>query len=133
MKKLIIILGILFTSVLIMQSCTKDNDLLDDGDIRESFMGNWSATDNCTKQTYGVEIDIDNSNSSQVIIENFANLGQDAKAVIAGSSIYVENQDIGGGYKVSGNGKLTGSIIIWSMYSFESSAESRDCSATFSK
>ncbi|NOR86616.1 MAG: hypothetical protein GQ527_03310 [Bacteroidales bacterium] len=133
MKKLITILGILFSSSLLWQSCTAEDDLLDDGDIRESYVGEWVVNDQCSKQTYRVELSIDGNNSSQVIIENYANLGLDAKAVIGGTSIYVESQDIGNGYTVNGNGKLTGTIISWTTYNYQTSAELVECTATFSK
>jgi len=132
MKKLILVFGILLGSAILWQSCTKEDSILDDGDARESFVGTWVVSDQCSKQTYGVDIKLDDDNSTQVIIVNFANLGKSAKAVIAGNNIYVENQDVGNGYSVSGNGKLTGSIISWSSYNFETDAELVECTATFS-
>ncbi len=133
MKNIIIIFGILIGSALLWQSCTKEDNILDDGDSRESFVGDWTANDQCSKQTYGVSISIDASNSSQVNISNFANLGKVAKAVIAGNNIYVEKQNVGNGYSVSGNGMLTGSIISWSSYNYETDAVLVECSATYSK
>lgn len=133
MKKGIIILSLFISTIWIFQSCTKDNDLLDDGDVREEYSGDWTANDQCAKQTYGVSIILDEDNSTQVIISNFANLGYPAEAVIAGNSIYVESQEVGGGYTVSGNGKLTGSIITWTSYRFESEGDSADCICTFTE
>lgn len=133
MKKGIIILSLLISAIWIFQSCTKENDLLNDGDVREEYTGDWTANDQCSKQTYGVNIILDEYNSTQVIISNFANLGYSAEAVIAGNSIYVESQEIGGGYTVSGNGKLTGSIITWTSYRFESAGDSADCICTYTE
>lgn len=121
------------SAIWLFQSCTKENDLLDDGDIREEFTGDWTAIDNCSKQTYGINITIDDDNSSQVIINNYANLGYSAEAVIAGNSIYVGNQEIGGGYSISGNGKLTGSIISWSSYNFVTEGDANQCICTYTK
>lgn len=133
MKKGIIILSLLISAIWIFQSCTKENDLLGDGDIREEYVGNWTANDQCAKQTYGVNIGLDGSNSTQVIISNFANLGYSAEAIVAGNSIYVENQEIGGGYSVSGNGKLTGSIITWTSYNFETEGDVTNCICTYTE
>ena len=133
MKKLVIILGILISGMLLWQSCTKDSSLTGDIDAREAFVGNWSVTDVCSKQTYGVNIQLNANNSAEVIIENFANLGQSATAVIADNSIYVEKQDVGNGYSVSGNGLLSGEVIAWPAYNFETDGESTECSATFKK
>lgn len=133
MKKLILIFGLLVGSALLWQSCTKEDSILDDGDSKDSFVGTWNVNDQCSKQTYGVDIKSDEGNSTQVIIVNFANLGKSATAVIAGNNIYVENQEVGSGYSVSGNGKLTGSIISWSSYNYETEAELVECTAIFSK
>ena len=132
MKKIIIILGIFVGSALLWQSCTKEDSILVDGDSRESFIGTWTANDGCSKIGYGVDIKLDEDNSTQVIIVNFARLGKSATAVIAGNNIYVENQEVGSGYRVRGNGKLNGSIITWSTYSYEDDAEVHECTATYS-
>jgi len=133
MKKIMVILGIIISSAILWQSCTKDDSIIGDADARDAFIGNWSVTDVCSKQTYGVNITANPNNSAEVIIENFANLGNSATALIAGNSIYVESQEIGNGYTVNGNGKLTGELIAWSAYNFESEGESNECTATFTK
>ena len=123
----IIIIGIGF------QSCSKDDDLFGDGDMRDQFIGEWSVTDVCSKQSYRSIIRYASDNSSEVIINNFANLLLPAKAVIAGNSIVVERQEIGNGYTVSGYGKmsLNGEVISWTSHNFETSGESTECTATY--
>ena len=133
MKKIVLITSLLLTAIFVFHSCTKENDLINDGDIRESFIGNWGANDQCSKQAYGVNISLDLENSSQVLINNFANTGHTAVAVIAGSSIYVESQDIGGGYTANGNGKLTGDFIHWTTYNFETAGDLYECTCNFNK
>ena len=133
MKKILLIIGILLSSALLWQSCTKEGDPTDEENTRTLFVGNWTVTDQCSKQTYSVNISFDDDNSSQVIISNYANLGNSAKAVVAGSNIQVESQDIGNGYSVSGSGQLNGEIISWSSYNFETDSDLTECTATFSK
>lgn len=113
-------------------SCTQEDDILGDGDARDAFIGEWSVTDACNKQTYRSVISIDENNSSHVRISNFANLGKSAEAIIAGSSIYIESQEIGNGYTVSGNGRINGEIISWTSHSFETDGSFTDCTATYS-
>ena len=132
MKKILLVLGIIGGSILFMESCTKEDGILNDGESRDVFIGSWTATDECSKQTYGVDIEADEENSSQVLVMNFANLGKTATAVIAGNSIYIESQDVGSGYTVNGNGKLNGAIISWTNYTYETDAELIECSATYS-
>jgi len=133
MKKILLIIGILVSSALLLQSCTKEEDPSDEENTRTLFVGNWTVTDQCSKQTYSVNISFDDDNSSQVIISNYANLGKSAKAVVAGSNIQVESQNIGNGYSVSGSGQLNGEIISWSSYNFETDSDLTECTATFSK
>lgn len=133
MKKTGIIISAILTLVMVLSSCTEENDLLNDGESRDAFLGSWSVSDACSKQSYGVNISADPSNFSVVQISNFANLGRTASGVIAGTSIIVESQDVGNGYSVSGSGRLNGSIISWSTYNYADSGNSYDCTATFSK
>lgn len=133
MKKIVVIFALLISSSLVWQSCSKDGDLFGDGNSRDSFVGNWSVTDQCSKQTYGVDIKLNDNNSSEVIIVNFANTGKPANAVVAGTSITVEKQDVGGGYTVNGHGKINGSTITWSTYNFETEANLFECTANFTK
>lgn len=133
MKKIGLIIGVILGLIMMLPSCTQENDILNDGESRDAFIGNWSVNDECFKQTYGVSISADPSNFSLVQISNFANLGRTATGVVAGSSIVVENQDVGNGYSVSGSGRLNGSVISWSSYSYSDSGNSYDCTATFSK
>lgn len=117
------------------QSCSKDDDLFDDGDARDIFLGSWSVVDECTKQSYRSTISYDPSNSAQVLISNYANLNKAAKAVVAGNSIVIESQDIGNGYTVSGYGKLSlnGEIINWTSHNFETTGDLTECTATYTK
>ncbi len=133
MKKMILIIGIFIGAMLLWQSCTKEDSIIDDGDSRELFVGSWTVNDQCSKQTYGSNITIDESNSIQVIISNYANLGKSATAIIAGNNIHVETQNVGNGYSVGGSGKLNGSVIAWSSYYFETESDLTECTATFSK
>ncbi|MCK5775583.1 MAG: hypothetical protein KAH25_05380 [Bacteroidales bacterium] len=132
MKKLIIIFTILLSGSLIWQSCSKDGDLLGGGDSRESFAGSWLVIDQCSKQTYGVDITSNEDNSTEVIIVNFANLGRSVNAIVAGNSITVEKQSAGE-YTVNGQGKINGSVISWSSYDFQTDADETKCTAVFKK
>lgn len=133
MKKVYLFLLVYIAIGLSFHSCTKEDNLLDDGDARDTFVGEWSVTDACSKQIYRSSITFDPSNSSQVTISNYANLGQSAQAVIAGNSIYIESQDIGNGYTASGNGRLTGEIISWTSHNFDTSGDATECTATYAQ
>jgi|GEM_PF-3805516 hypothetical protein len=131
MKRDIFIFLLMVSTILLFNSCTKEGDIFDDVDSRDAFTGEWIASDQCSKQTYRVNVTLDAANSTQVIISNFANLGYSATAVVAGNSIYVSNQSVGGGYSVNGSGIISGSVISWTTYNFESDGESTSCICTF--
>jgi len=133
MKKIILILAVTIGSAFVWQSCTKDGDLIGGGDTRESYIGVWSVSDQCSKQTYAVDIKEDEQNTTQVIIVNFANYGKPVTAVVADNTIYVGKQDIGNDTFVSGNGKLNGAMISWSSYNIETEGDLEECTATFQK
>jgi len=133
MKSIVLIIALLVGSSLVWQSCSKEGDLFGEEDSRDSFVGTWSVNDQCAKQSYGVDIKLSDNNSSEVIIMNFANVGKPANAIVAGTSITVAKQDVGGGYTVNGNGKINGSTIVWSTYNFETEANEFECTATFKK
>jgi len=132
MKKVYLILFSILVIGLANPSCTKEDDILDDGNARDSFVGEWAVNDACSKQSYRSAISLDNENSTQVIISNYANLGQSATAVIAGNSIYIQNQNIGDGHSANGNGRLNGEVISWSSHNYETEGNYYNCSATYS-
>lgn len=131
MKRVYITLISIILFGLNFQSCTKEDDILDDGEARDAFIGEWSVKDACGKQTYRSTISADEENTSRVVISNYANLGISANAVIAGSSIYIESQEIENEYRVSGNGRLHGEIITWTSHNFETTGNLNECTATY--
>lgn len=134
MKKIYLILVSLIVVGLSFQSCSEDDDLLADGDVRDMFIGEWAVSDVCSKQSYRSTISYDPTNTTQVLISNFANLNETAKAIVAGLSIVVDSQDLGNGYTVSGYGKLSlnGEVITWTSHHFETSGDITECSANYS-
>jgi len=133
MKKIIMVFGLLFTASLVHYSCTKDNELFDDGDNRESFIGTWAATEDCHRIPHTVEISRSPDNNNQVEISNFAATGHTAVATIDGGTIYVNPQNIGGGYSVRGNGILTGEIIHWTTYNSETEGNLNECTCIYNR
>lgn len=78
MKKFPLIIFI--TSILLtaLTSCTLEEDINPiDTDIRDKFIGTWSLSESVVSRSisYEIEIDYDQTNSSQVTIENMGNLG----------------------------------------------------------
>jgi len=131
MKKIVYLFGsiILFS---LMSGCedTNPTDLLD---ARDAFLGTWTVSESCAKDSYSVTIVKDQSNSSQVIIQNFyhiVNCSNPPYAIIAGSSIVIPTQSIcGDAFEVSGTGKLDKGKITMT-YSVNDGADLFNCGAT---
>ena len=128
------IIGILF----FMSSCAVEDLEFPDTDPRDEFTGTWNCNDNQVKSTldsYDVTIKYDPSNSSQVLLENFGFLGQDAQpyALITGSLITIPEQVTGDDYTVSGEGKLIDENTIDWAYSINDGADLINYEAVYTR
>jgi hypothetical protein len=120
--------------IIAIPSCTPEDDIYPDTDSREDFIGEWTVSDACSKQTYRSTISLDSENSSQVLIENFANLNITVNAVVAGNSIYLsDEQTLQSIYLVSGNGILSKNLITWEKHNYETTGDAFSCTAIYTK
>ena len=99
---------------------TEDNPYTDD---RDAFLGEWICTDSPLKNgqgVYSVIITADPDNSAQVKIQNFFQLGNDARpyAIVTRATITVPVQSAlpDGSWTVSGYGVLTEGGLEWTSY-----------------
>jgi len=98
--------GILVMMVVFMTSSCGTSDLNNDpgtGD-RDKFFGTWSVSDQPARLNYQVTIKKSVTSSDQVILQNFADLGNNAVGLVVGNSIVIDTQDLGGGYSTEGSG-----------------------------
>ncbi len=132
MRKLFSMLNVLLIPVLLTACLDEDtDDLVDD---RDAFLGAWNVTESCSKDSYSVQITKDPSNSAQVLINNFwntGNCGNAPYAIVAGSSLYLPQQDFcNGDLNVEGSGEMIKEKVNWS-YSVNDGADLHNCSATY--
>lgn len=101
--------GLLFTS------CEPVAEGENTDDPRDNFTGLWRFTESQSSksteaQSYMVSITNDEANSSQVIIENFGNPGENdifATGTVTTSQIVISAQSMSNGWTVEGSGKTT--------------------------
>lgn len=106
--------------VLFMASCLPDEDLNPDaGDIREEFVGTWRFTETPIGRavdavSYTVTISYDQSNSSQVLLKNFAQVGGQFSAygIVTNNRITIPSQEVAQGFTVSGTGTMSESTSM---------------------
>jgi hypothetical protein len=86
MKKLIFNLSVLFFFgiVIFITSCQKDNSPTDT-DVRTKFTGSWFCLEK-SGLSYTVDISLDPSNSSQILLANFHYQGNGEKAYATATS-----------------------------------------------
>ncbi len=134
MVKIIRILFVVVT-VMCVVSCTEGDDILNPSDDRDTFLGTWNVNENCQRTDYDVNIVVDPTNSSQVIIQNFGLIGYGEKppyAIVAGTTITIPTQDMSVNIIVAGSGKLIKGKIEWD-YTLNDGADLYTCTATYQK
>ncbi len=130
-SKSMIILAILSATLF---SCMPDTETpIDETDARTKFVGTWDVSDNALKINYEVTIKLSNSNSSMVLLNNFAGSGDVAVGLVAGKSIAVSYQEIGDAWYVNGTGAYTNSERLDFGYSLEISGTQENRTAIFLK
>jgi hypothetical protein len=122
---------------LILFSCTDEGDILNPQNDRDAFLGIWNVTDSCFRNSYDVNIVVDSSNSTRVIIQNFWLIGYNEKppyAIIAGSTITIPNQTMcyNKNDTVSGSGQLYKGKIKWD-YTVNDGADLWTCTSTYNR
>lgn len=124
----------LLSLLIFVFSCEEENP--DFADDRDAFLGSWSVTESCSKDSYTVQIVEDPSNSAQVLINNFwntGNCGTSPYGIVAGNSIYLPKQYFcDGDFQVNGDGELNKENVSWS-YSIDDGADLSTCDANYSK
>ena len=93
----IFLIGILLTG-----SCA----ITDEGetDDIEKYIGTWSVSDQPARINYNVTIEANPSNSAEILLNNFADLGNTAVGLVVGNSVVIDEQSLGSDYFVSGSG-----------------------------
>lgn len=136
MKKFPLFLLVLVVAMLSLNSCALDEEIDIPGggtDAVSKYLGSWSVTDNAAKLNYEVNIDRNSSNSSMVVLRNFAGSGANADGLVVSNSLIVEDQLIGAGWRVAGTGKYINEDKLSFIYTLEIGGNVENRVATFSR
>ncbi len=122
--------------LLSIPACTED-DNTNPADDRDQFLGYWNVNETCSRDSYSIQIVIDPSNSSQVLIKNFWLIGNNEKppyAIVAGSTITIPKQTMcdNNSNEVQGSGVLDKNKINWH-YTVNDGADLYTCTALYEK
>ena len=116
--------------------CEAVDDTIGD-DVRDPYVGEWMFLESfksTESQSYMVTISKDPNNSSQVILENFANAGPGitVTGIATSTQIVVSSQIISNGWTVNGSGITDNedkTIMSWTL-SVEAGGTKEDYTAT---
>ena len=130
MLEFLFLLGCLLIISALYFSCNPEDDSNNNEPDRDKFLGEWLVNDQCAKATYKVQISADPNNSIQVLISNFLLTQETATAIVAGSTITVQEQTLPNGWTISGSGVYSTNKIDWS-YDYSYTGVSEECTAIY--
>ncbi len=123
--------------------CTSCQDLLtvlDTADPRNNLVATWKCDEQgsykkSAAEIYRVDIEKHPGDSSRVLIYNFYNIDAVAEAVLNGRILTLPEQNLEGGYKVSGRGEIQADWdeITWSYAVDDGSGQSNEVTAVYTK
>lgn len=112
--------------------CTVD-DTDDDIDPREKYIGSWQVSDQPARLNYEVSIQNNPSNSAEVLLQNFADLGDDAVGLVVGNSVIIDKQTIMGNFQVEGSGTYVTTSKISFTYELDDGIDKENRTAAFTR
>ena len=130
MKRISISLLIVFAMGFL--GCVTDGDA-DDDDPIEKYLGMWQVSDQPARLNYEVTIQRNLSNSTEVLLLNFADLGGTAVGLVVGNSVIIDKQALTTGYQVEGTGTYIGSSELRFDYELDDGIDIEKRKSVFTK
>jgi hypothetical protein len=112
-------------------SCA-DTSESDNGDITK-YIGTWNVVDQSARINYSVTIQANPSNSAEIIMNNFADLGSSAIALVVGDILVIDSQQLSQDYTVSGSGSFINNNKLEFNFDLNDGIDSESRVATFTK
>ncbi len=122
---------IVLFGIVIISSCEVISDDISD-DI-EKYYGTWHVNDEASKLNYVVTISANPSNSAEILLNNFADLGSSAVGLVVGNSVVIDNQSLGSDYSVNGTGSYINSGKLEFNFVLDDGIDSESRTAIFTK
>lgn len=107
----------------------------DDNELNpiDKYIGTWNVSDQGSRLNYQVVIDYNPLNSAEVLLENFADLGNSAVGLVIGNSIAIEAQSLTENDVVSGSGSFVNENKLSFNYQLDNGIDTESRVAVFSK
>lgn len=117
-------------------SCGDTFDLTGGGGSVENvtkFLGTWHVSDQPARLNYDVVIKRNTSDSTSVILENFADMRGSATGMVVGNTIIISRQNIGGGMTSEGSGNYLSASELKFNFVLDNGIDSESRVGFFSK
>ncbi len=126
-------LFILFTTLLttIFSSCADTSEEVND-DISK-YLGTWNVSDQPARINYSVTIIENPSNSTEILMNNFADLGGSNVALVIGDLLVIDSQILGQNYTISGTGNFINNSKLVFNFDLSDGIDTESRIATFTK
>jgi len=132
-KTIVVVVAVL----MLVPGCEKDDDTINSDITRANYIGVWTCQENSTQygnSVYEVQLVENKSNTNEVFIVNFFNLGngQSAIATIKGGDLLLPQQSLST-FSIFGDGILIGKKTLDMQYFVNNGTQEDLVSATYSK
>ncbi len=127
----IFITTLLFCALTMISSCALEDD--NPSDPIEKYLGTWNVNDQAGRINYVVTIQRNPAQSSYVLLQNFADMGESADGLVVEDHIIIEKQDIGSGYFCSGTGTYKSKYELGFEFILDDGIDTEPRKAVFSR
>ena len=104
-----------------------------DDDPIEKYLAIWQVSDQPARLNYEVLIERNPSNSTEILLKNFADLGGTAIGLVVGNSVIIDKQTVKSGYQVEGTGTYIGSFKLQFDYELDDGIDLEKRKSIFTK
>lgn len=122
---------VLLLSVFLLGACAITTE--DESDDIEKYTGTWSVSDQSARINYSVTITANPSNSAEILLDNFADLGTTAVGLVVDNSVVIDNQSLGTEYSTYGDGNYINSKRLEFNFHLDDGIDNEGRVAVFTK
>ncbi|MBL6944782.1 MAG: hypothetical protein ISR56_10515 [Bacteroidales bacterium] len=117
--------------ILLIGSCAITTD--DESDDIAKYIGTWNVNDQPARLNYTVTIVANPSNTAEILLNNFADLGSTAVGLVVGKSVVIDNQSLSSEYSVNGIGSFVNNTKLEFNFELNDGIDIESRIAIFSK
>ncbi|MBC8319137.1 MAG: hypothetical protein H8E34_00275, partial [Bacteroidetes bacterium] len=105
----------------------------DESDDIAKYIGTWNVNDQPARLNYTVTIVANPSNTAEILLNNFADLGSTAVGLVVGKSVVIDNQSLSSEYSVNGIGSFVNNTKLEFNFELNDGIDIESRIAIFSK